>query len=92
MITATATTHELHSRSGDGLNVRLMWRAADDYLFVSVVDRKQGEEFCVEVLDHTRALDVFNHPFAYATPAGAVDAAPAPAPVIAPEPGFAGLT
>ena len=66
MVEACTTAHELHSRSGDGIHVRLMWRAHDDNLFVAVTDRKQGGEFCVEVRDHARALDVFHHPFAYA--------------------------
>ncbi len=66
MFTASTTAHELHSRVSDGIHVRLMWRAHDDYLFVAVADRKDGEEFFVEVRDHARALDVFHHPFAYA--------------------------
>jgi len=66
MVTASTTEQELHSRVNGGVHVRLMWRAHDDYLFVYVIDRRQGQEFRVEVRDRARALDVFNHPFAYA--------------------------
>lgn len=67
---AHATVQELHSRSGDGIHVRLLWRADDGHLFVNVTDSKQGEEFCVEVRDRARALDVFHHPYAYAAHQG----------------------
>jgi hypothetical protein len=67
MITsAQTTTRELHSRVNDGIDVRLLWRAADGCLFVAVTDRKRDEEFCLEVRDRARALDVFHHPYAYA--------------------------
>jgi hypothetical protein len=71
MITsARATTHELSSRSGDGLHVRLVWLTPDDRLFVTVTDSKHDHRFCVEVRDRARALDVFHHPFAYAAQYG----------------------
>ena len=67
MITsAPESTHELHSRFGDGIHVRLLWRSHDGGLFVSVTDSKEHLEFCLEVRDPERALDVFHHPFAYA--------------------------
>jgi hypothetical protein len=67
MITSTPTSfRELHSRINDGIEVRLLWKAVDDCLFVTVADRKRDEEFCVEVRDRSRALDVFHHPYAYA--------------------------
>jgi hypothetical protein len=66
IMSAPARTQELHSRIGDGILVQLLWRADDDHLFVSVTDSKEDVEFCVEVRDRTRALDVFHHPFAYA--------------------------
>jgi hypothetical protein len=67
---APARTQELHSRVGDGILVRLVWRADDDDLFVTVADSKEDVEFCVEVRDRARALDVFHHPFAYAAQYG----------------------
>jgi hypothetical protein len=67
MITSAPTSiRELHNRVNDGIEVRLLWEAVDDYLFVTVADRKRDEEFCVEVHDRSRALDVFHHPYAYA--------------------------
>ena len=63
---APESTHELHSRFGDGIHVRLLWRTHDNGLFVSVTDSKEHLEFSVEVRDRGRALDVFHHPFAYA--------------------------
>ena len=63
---ALATIHELHSRVSDGIHVRLLWRAHDDYLWVCVVDSKRGGRFGVEVRDRHQALDVFHHPYAYA--------------------------
>ena len=62
---APATTHELNSRSGDGLHVRLVWLTPDDRLFATMTNGAHGQ-FCVEVHDRTRALDVFHDPFAYA--------------------------
>ena len=63
---ALATTHELHSRVNDGIHVRLLWRSADDHLWVSVTDTKRREQFAVEVRDRGLALDMFHHPYAYA--------------------------
>lgn len=59
MTSAPTATHELHSRSGDGIHVQLLWRQHDEHLFVAVTDSKQGQEFCVEVRDRAHALDVF---------------------------------
>jgi hypothetical protein len=74
-MSAPARTQELHSRIGDGILVRLLWRADDDHLFVTVTDSRENAEFCVEVRDRARALDVFHHPFAYAAHYG-VQASP----------------
>ena len=62
----TAELRELDLRVSDGIEVRLLWRPADDRALVSVNDTKVGEAFTIEVADGQRALDVFNHPFAYA--------------------------
>jgi len=62
----TDTFRELDHRSSDRIDVRLLWRARDDRVIVSVADDKTGERFSVEVHDDERALDVFRHPFAYA--------------------------
>ncbi|HTP18528.1 MAG TPA: hypothetical protein VMJ65_02920 [Solirubrobacteraceae bacterium] len=68
---APASTYELQSRVSDGLHVRLLWLTPDDRLFVTVTDSKHDQQFCVEVNDRGRALDVFHHPFAYASHDGA---------------------
>ena len=56
---------ELDSRLTDGIQVRLLWCRHDGRLWVSVVDTKGTDAFCVEVREGDRAMDVFHHPFAY---------------------------
>jgi hypothetical protein len=70
MTTAILTPlRELHSRTADGILVRMLWREDDNRIFVAVDDEKTGETFSVEVPDGERAMQVFAHPFAYATAA-----------------------
>jgi hypothetical protein len=57
---------ELDSRLNDGFQVRLLWCSHTGRVWVSVLDTKSGEAFCVEVQDQDRPLDVFHHPYAYA--------------------------
>ena len=57
-------TKELAERSGDGVEVRLVWSDADDRLTVIVTDSRTEESFEIEAR-RDNALDVFNHPFAY---------------------------
>ena len=57
---------ELHSRTTDGVLVRLLWSADENKVFVSVDDQKTGENFSVEVPEGERPMHVFAHPFAYA--------------------------
>jgi hypothetical protein len=64
--TTTTLTRELDHRESDGIEVRLLWRPHDDTALVAVSDARTGESFAVEVRDGERALDVFNHPYAYA--------------------------
>ena len=61
-----ASVRELDSRTGDGVEVCLLWHPQDDRLWVSVNDTRTGESFKVRVRDGERALDVFHHPYAYA--------------------------
>ena len=72
-MTATTTdlTRELDRRESDGIEVRLLWRPHDDTTLVAVSDARTGESFSVEVRDGERALDVFHHPYAYASRGGA---------------------
>ena len=60
------TPRELDSRTSDGIRVHLLWHARDNQLAVAVQDTKTGEMFEITVGPGQRALDVFNHPYAYA--------------------------
>ena len=72
---STPTLRELDHRVSDGIDVRLLWRPEDDRALVAVSDAKTGESFTVEVGENQRALDVFNHPYAYAPDSPAEDPA-----------------
>jgi len=60
------TIRELDHRRSDRIDVRLLWREADNKVLVSVADEKTGDQFTIEVRDGERPLDVFHHPYAYA--------------------------
>jgi hypothetical protein len=60
-------TRELDSRTSDGIHVRLLWHPTEDRLSVEVNDTNTSEIFELPVRDRDRALEVFRHPFAYAT-------------------------
>jgi hypothetical protein len=68
-MTATTThlTRELDHRYSDGIDVRLLWNQHDNRVFVTVNDAKTEEAFTIEVREGERAMDFFQHPFAYAT-------------------------
>jgi hypothetical protein len=57
---------ELANRSGDGLDVRLLWADRDgrDEVVVRVTDHRDGDSFEIPA-DPARALNVYYHPFAY---------------------------
>ena len=61
-----AITRELDSRTGDGIEVRLLWHPDDGHVSVAVNDTKTGEVFELPVGDRESAVEVFHHPFAYA--------------------------
>jgi hypothetical protein len=71
------TMRELHSRQNDGIHVRLLWSARDGRLAVTVTDTKNGEAFCLDVREGERALEVFNHPYAFAAWHGIETGSPA---------------
>jgi hypothetical protein len=58
---------ELDSRTSDGIRVRLLWHPEESRVSVAVEDTKTGESFELVVKDGERPLDVFHHPYAYAT-------------------------
>lgn len=60
-----STVRELARRWSDGLDVRLFWDSRDDRLTVSVADRRSGDFFELPA-PREAALEVFNHPYAYA--------------------------
>jgi hypothetical protein len=63
---STETWTELATRSGDGLDVTLVWTNRDgrDEVVVRVADFREGDYF--EILaEPARALHVYYHPFAY---------------------------
>lgn len=62
----TDPLQELDQRASDGLDVRLLWRASDDRVFVTVADAKTGERFTVDVREGDSAREVFHHPYAFA--------------------------
>jgi hypothetical protein len=57
---------ELASREADGLHVRLLWHRHEGFVSVVVEDSRTDEAFELVLSDRDNALDVFNHPFAYA--------------------------
>lgn len=65
MTTTTVETRELAARESDGLQVALHWHPDENSLTVSVEDVRAGNSFRLAVAPD-RALDAFNHPFAYA--------------------------
>ena len=62
------TLTELHHRSADGIEVSLLWSRVTNALTVAVEDSRSGVTFEVAA-PADKALDVFEHPFAYATAA-----------------------
>ena len=59
---------ELAYRSGDGVEVVLLWCRDDDRLTVAVSDTRTGLSFELPAKPDN-ALDVYYHPFAYAAAA-----------------------
>jgi hypothetical protein len=59
---------ELHHRSADGIEVSLLWSPETNALTVAVEDSRSGEIFELPA-PADKALDVFEHPFAYAAAA-----------------------
>jgi hypothetical protein len=57
---------ELDYRENDGIEVWLLWSREDGRLSVVVFDGETNESFEIAVEPAT-ALDVFTHPFAYAS-------------------------
>ena len=56
---------ELAYRESDGVSVWLLWHTSTNRLTVPVHDRRNTDGFDLDV-EPADALEVFNHPFAYA--------------------------
>jgi hypothetical protein len=56
---------ELALRESDGVRVALLWHPREDAVTVAVEDARTEHRFELAV-ERERALDAFNHPFAYA--------------------------
>jgi hypothetical protein len=63
-ITPISDRRELAYRSHDGIHVSLFWNPADDTVTVEVLDLR-SEDFFTVAVHPRRALDAFNHPYAY---------------------------
>jgi hypothetical protein len=61
---------ELATRESDSVSVTLYWAPGTDDVAVTVDDAKTGDSFELVVAPNERALDVFQHPFAYARARG----------------------
>jgi hypothetical protein len=57
---------ELARRRSNGLDISLLWSRRTGRLVVAVSDARNDESFTVWA-PSDRALDVYNHPFAYRT-------------------------
>ena len=58
---------ELDRRTGDGLEVRLLWREGSKNVMVDVSDERTDDSFAL-VVPGPRARDAFQHPYAYRRP------------------------
>ena len=63
---------ELDERESNGIRVTLIWNRATNCVSVLVYDEKSQDAFALEVSEGDDALDIFNHPFAYAAYRGLV--------------------
>jgi len=62
---ATTERRELAHRTSTGIQVSLLWTKSTNRVTIAVADAHSGEELEFAV-DPSRALDAFNHPYAYA--------------------------
>jgi hypothetical protein len=61
---------ELMSRESSGITVRLLWSRTTNLVTIAVADAGSDECFELVLDEHEPALEVFNHPFAYAAARG----------------------
>ena len=76
MTTSAATERrELAHRSTNGIDVTLLWTKSSNVVTIAVIDSHSAEELEFEV-DGSRALDAFNHSYAYAATVGVCSTQP----------------
>ncbi len=61
---ADSEARELDHRESDGIDVKLLWSARTDQVWVAVRDERAGTSFRLEV-EPGDALTAFRHPYAY---------------------------
>jgi signal transduction histidine kinase len=61
---------ELASRHAGTTEVTLLWSERAHRAVVVVLDEGTGDNFELEIEEHDHALDLFNHPYAYAAARG----------------------
>jgi hypothetical protein len=61
---------ELMSRESSGITVTLLWSRATNLVTVAVFDAASDDYFELVLDEREPALEVFNHPFAYAAARG----------------------
>jgi hypothetical protein len=64
--TTISQAKELDARSGNGIDVQLLWYPATNTVTVSVHDASRDHSFELAV-EPARALEAFHHPFAFAS-------------------------
>jgi hypothetical protein len=75
-----SSTRELAHRVSNGVEVALLWHPTTERVSVTVLDTHTGLSFELVLEAGDRALDVFEHPYAYAAHRGVLfEAFPAPA-------------
>jgi hypothetical protein len=65
LITRIDPTRELDHRSGDGIDVTLLWHPQTHRVSIAVIDERTGEVLMFEV-DAADAMAAFHSPYAYA--------------------------
>jgi hypothetical protein len=68
--TLHTSLRELDHRTGDGIDVTLLWDSVADQVLVTVHDTRSDELFELRVR-RADALFAFHHPYAYANPVSA---------------------
>jgi hypothetical protein len=64
--TSEPVIRELDRRTGDGIDVRLLWSPLTDQVVLAVHDARTDESFELQV-PAADALLAFHHPYAYAS-------------------------